>query len=170
MKEFIKQNARAVILILAVLVGIMIILLSDKEEADTEATLTKGDLELYADELEGKLVSVIEGICGAESASVMITFESSFEKVYAGNIRQEENGIPVSGTGTSKTTEKQIVLAGLGTSGEKPILLKEICPRVKGVAVVCKGAGDGEVERKIKEAISVLFGIADYKVYVTEGK
>ena len=74
MKEFIKQNARAVILILAVLVGIMIILLSDKEEADTEATLTKGDLELYADELEGKLVSVKEGICGAESARVLITY------------------------------------------------------------------------------------------------
>lgn len=165
MKEIIQRNLKPILLILAAVVGVLIICFSDGGE-DTNKTDSYGnltELELYAESLEKRLEAVVEAIDGAGDAKVMITLESSFEKIYANNARLEEKGGEA-----GKTTEKEIVLAGTGASIEEPILLKEMCPKVKGVVVVCSGAGESNVERKIKDAAIALFGVSELKVYVTK--
>ena len=171
MTEAVKRNIKPVLFAVAAIVGAIMIFASggNGNNAESDNTTESIGLEEYATELEEKLMYIIESIEGAGEARVMISFESSFERVYAGNVRSEESGIQPSGTNTAKTTEKQIVLAGHGTSGEAPILLKEICPKVKGVAVVCAGADNENVVARIKETVAVLFGISDYKVFVTKG-
>ena len=170
MKEVLQRNIKPILLLLAAAVGVIMICFSGKSEKDkaTESGPYGSELESYAEMLEEKLVTIVESIDGAGDAVVMITFESSFEKVYANNARVEENGNAV-GENFGKTSEKEIVLAGSGTSGEQPVLLKERCPEVKGVVVVCDGAENENTRRKIKEAASALFGISEFNVYVTQG-
>ena len=52
---------------------------------------------------------------------------------------------------------------------EAPVLLKELCPRVKGVLVVCEGGNSESVCVDIKNAVTSLFGISETKVCVTAG-
>ena len=155
-----------VILAMLCTLGLLLILLPGKTSADgKESVSSDGDeLAKYGASLEERFGHIVSEMEGAGEAKVMITFDSSFEKVYAGNARVEE------GSSGGKTSEKQLVLAGSGTSSETPVLLKEMCPRVRGVAVICDGAGDKEVERKIKEAAVSLFGISEFKVYVAKGE
>ena len=168
MKELFNRNIKTILLVAAVVVGVLIICFSDGSDIkNSNKSENVTELEQYADNLEKRLTSVIGEIEGAGKTKVMITFESSFEKVYANNARLEENGNADNSLG--KSTEKEIVLAGRGTSGETPVLLKELCPKVKGVVVVCEGARDINVESKIKEAITSLFGISELKVCVTKG-
>ncbi len=170
MKEIITKNLKTIILISVVIFGIFLIYLSDsanvKEKNAENSSLT--ELDLYAAGLESKLERIVEQIDGSGDAAVMITFRSSFEKVYASDARVQENGTG-SDAFTGKTTEKQMVLAGVGTSCETPVLLKELCPRVEGVVVICSGAADKNTEQKIKDAAVSLFGISELKVYVAKG-
>ena len=169
MKELFKNNTKIILLVIVAVIGVMIICFSDSLKTNSNsAGKNPTELEQYTENLEERLTSVIRGIDGAGETKVMITFESTFEKVYANNARLEESG---SGENSNlgKSSEKEIVLAGRGTSGEAPVLLKELCPKVKGVVVVCEGAKNANVEAKIKEAVTSLFGISELKVCVTKG-
>ncbi len=169
MKELIVKNLKPILLIAAIIMGVLLIYISDSGTAGHEKEIegAYSELELYGDTLEKKLERIVEEIEGAGNATVMITFESSFEKVYANNARVEESMTDADAS-KGKTTEKQIVLAGAGTSGESPVLLKELCPRVEGVVVVCSGTKEMDIERKIKDAAVSLFGISELKVYVAK--
>ena len=68
-----------------------------------------------------------------------------------------------------KNTEKEIALAGSKSGGEEPVLLKSLCPKVKGVMVVCNGAESERVVKSIKSAVSILLGIKETKVSVVAG-
>ena len=167
MKELLNKNVKTAVLLFLVAIGVILVFLSDyfQREEETDNGYVS-ELSLYGNTLEEKFSRVVEGIDGTGKVSVMITFEGSFEKVYANNARVEEKG--KGDDSNDKTTEKQLVLAGSGTSGEAPVLLKELCPKVKGVAVICGGADNKEVERKIREAAVSLFGISELKVYVAK--
>ncbi len=171
MKEILNRFTKTPFLILCLAVGIILICFSGifSESVDEGNNTDVSDLWDYANNLEAKFSRIVEEIDGAENASVMITLDSSFEKVYANNARVEESNSDINSS-TDKTTEKQLVLAGSGTSGETPVLLKELCPKVKGVAVIYSGEGNKDVERKIKEAAVSLFGISELKVYVAKGE
>ena len=168
MKETVTKKIVPLIFAVCIVAGILMIFLSESDKAKTENTERSGELETYSEMLEKKLEDVLSAIRGMEYAKVMITFESSFEKIYANNARYEENA-GISDISTGKTTEKEIVLAGAGAEGKQPILLKELCPRVKGVAVIYGGNIDKETEEKVKNAVAVLFGISEFRVSLING-
>ena len=170
-KNILTKYPKPMILATAVLIGLALIYLSDSQERKERVDITgaSSELETYGTALEKKLEEIVEHIDGSGDATVMITFETSFEKVYANNAKVQESGND-SNAFTDRTTEKEIVLAGSGTSAESPVLLKELCPRVEGVAVICSGNADKDTERKIKDAAVSLFGISELKVYVTKGE
>lgn len=168
-KEILNGSLKPFLMVLAIAVGIIMIFFADKdkEESDVVSQNTAVyELEKYTESLEARLSEIISEIKGAGKSQVMITFESSFEKVYANNAKVEESGA-ANFERTDKVSEKQIVLAGSGSNGETPILIKEMCPKVKGVAVVCEGVENNSVERQIKETVASLFGISENKICVT---
>jgi len=170
MNDILKKYSKPIILACAIAAGLILIFFSDEILKDDSEKICENvsELERYGASLEEKLARTIEKIDGAGSVRVMISFESSFEKVYASNARLEENGIPTDG-GFDKTTEKQLVLAGSGTAGESPILIKEMCPKVRGIVVVYDGRYDKETENKIRQAVVSLFGISELRVCITKG-
>ena len=169
-KEKIAQNIKPILLLFAVAFGVLLIAVSpdSRNGEETENKNNLAALDVYTKDIERRLEEIIGAIEGAGKTKVMVSFESSFESVYANNAKLEENtsgNTPVS----AKSTEKQIVLAGDRANGETPILLKELCPRVKGVVVVCSGGDNYNVIKSIKEAVSSLFSIPETKVCVTAG-
>jgi stage III sporulation protein AG len=50
--------------------------------------------------------------------------------------------------------------------GDKPLLLTEIAPRVKGVVVVCEGGGNAMVIDTVTEALATALNISKSQVCV----
>ncbi len=143
-------------------VGIILLTVSNgsTETANTEKT-GADELAAYAEKLEENLAEIISDIEGTGKASVMITFDSSFENIYAYNA-----GIKGGTASDTRTSEKELVLIGGSRNPESPVLVKKLCPKVKGVLVVCRGGNDAVVKEKITDAASALFGVPKGRVEV----
>ena len=119
--------------------------------ADAETTTTFS-LSEYARQEEARLDAGLSRIAGAGQVKTLITYESGIEYVPA---YSEDKTTNIGEDGSKNTTEKnQIVL-----SGGKPVILKEIQPKVKGVVVVAEGAGDAKVRLALYQAVSTLLEV-----------
>lgn len=163
-KAFIfSDKTRKVLLIAAVIVtGILFILLSASPEKKDEETVASR-LDNYIKETEHRLCNTISDIEGAGKTKVFITTENTFETVYASNASVNENT-------NGKTTEKSLAYsAGSSYSSPNPVVVKELCPDIKGVLIVCEGGKDSKISNEIKNAASIALGISKNKIYVTGG-
>ena len=52
------------------------------------------------------------------------------------------------------------------TDGREPVLIKEIEPRIKGVAVICRGIANPEMQLKIINLVSTVLNLPTNRVYV----
>ena len=50
--------------------------------------------------------------------------------------------------------------------GREPILIREIEPRIKGVAVICRGIANPEMQLKIINLVSTVLNLPTNRVYV----
>ena len=100
----------------------------------------------------------------------MIFWESTEEKVV-------EKDQPISRSNTTENDsaggsrsvyqyeEQESTVYGEGEGGS-PFVTKILAPKVRGVLVLAKGAGTGEVSSSLSEAVQALFGIGADKVKV----
>ena len=116
-----------------------------------EASVHSRALAAYEKELEEKIRGLLSGMDGISDISVMVTFESGSEYVFA----QDQNG-----------EQKSYVVIGDGDNG-KTVLLKEIYPRIRGIAVVCRGGGSAAVQEKVIRLLCSLFDLPSNRVYVS---
>ena len=156
--------------------GALLLLLSvpdlfrrEKEETvDAAASVQQSEKqsEEYAERMERKLEEMLLRIDGVTSAKVVITVNSTMEKVVLQDTTTEtenleeqdgEGGIRTSGKSTG---EKKTVLAG-----DAPYLTKELTPEVEGVVAVISGA-DGAKVLAITEAVQALFDVPAHKVKI----
>ena len=134
----------ALILILAVIVIFAPTLFGEKEE--------ESDAE------EKRLAKVLSGIEGAGKVSVMITYESSVNKVYAYETTSKTSG------GVTTVSEEIVYSSG------KPLLIKEEAPKVRGVVVVAEGASDTGVKLAIVRAVMALIEVSPGNIEVFASK
>lgn len=125
----------------------------------TQTEQTEFDYSKYTRVMEQRLTQMISDVSGAGSVSVMVTLESSPEQYYHRDIktRRTQND-----TSVSAEAEESLVF-----EHEKPILVKEIFPAIKGVAVVCDGARNSQVTQKIIGLVSCALDLSANKIYVT---
>lgn len=170
-----KQNAVSLIvskntgIIIAAALGILMIAVSALTGGIKVEKAVNGQNELdkYISGMEKRLRDTVSNIEGAGETQVFITVENTFETVYASNASIDESGDE---RGSSKTTQKQLAYASAGSSGEQPVVIKQICPKVSGVLVVCEGGGSTAVKQEIISSVSIAVGISANKIYVTGGK
>lgn len=160
------------LLIAALLVsGIISLMLSelasDAEAADTAVSTTACTVDSgeYEAELEERLISIISAIDGAGETKVMITLESGREEVYLNNFDYDESSD--SGGKNSFERKDDYVIVD-GSSGQEGIVIRITEPKVRGVAVVCRGAGDETVRLQIVEAVTALLDISSARVSVAK--
>lgn len=156
--------------------GALLLLLSvpdlfrkEKEETvDTAASVHQSEkqTEEYAECMERKLEELLLGIDGVTSAKVVITVNSTMEKVVLQDTTTDtENLEEQDGEGGMRTSgkssgEKKTVLAG-----DAPYLTKELTPEVEGVVAVISGADSAKV-LAITEAVQALFDVPAHKVKI----
>ena len=113
----------------------------------------------------------IQRIEGVGEVEVMITLESSAEKVVEKDRSSQTDTVTESGstestrTSKSSSTSESSVYGGSGNQ-EEPYVSKEISPKVRGVLVVASGGDKAVVKQNIMEAVQALFDIDTHKIRI----
>lgn len=159
---FQKKDSRNKILIVAAVLGVVLILLSelDFSTPKVEESVQTGDYAQYASTLNDELTSVISSIDGVGDCKVMITLKNTKENVYAENSE-------TSSSDSSNSENNEYVIYN-SENGDSPLLLKEEMPQVAGVAVVCSGGDSEAVRERIIDCVCALFDISSSHVSVSK--
>ena len=159
------------------LVGILLIGISSVtgESSDSaEATLSgQEDTLVYAKALEQRLETMVESIYGVGKCNVMVTMEQGTEYIYA---TQEKNTVDASQTSEnsrystgSRSSDEETYIMVSTDSGQQPVLLTALAPKVKGVVVVCQGGSDSGVCQTVRTALATLLNISSNRICVVTG-
>lgn len=123
-------------------------------------------------DLERRLAGIVQEIAGVGRSKVMVTFKSGVEYVYAKDekrtIDRLEGSHPSSGNSLQQkdNTETNYILVDGGGGKKQALVEKQLEPVVKGVVVLCEGADDPVVERRVTEAVSTALGISTSHICV----
>lgn len=125
----------------------------------------------YEEALESKISNLLAQIKGAGAVSVSITLDRSGKQEHAKNITRETKTIQEKdNTGgvrtTTETKESEQVLLSKESGADRPVMVQEYKPVIKGVLVVAEGAYDSNVKSSLTRAIEAGLGIPAYKITV----
>ncbi len=126
--------------------------------------------------LEVRLVKILSKINGAGNVSVTVFLEESLEYEYAINVSTTEKNIDENDrNGGTRITDEYIedgtlVLVRTAANEEKPVVVKEIKPRIQGILVVAEGAKNPLVKEKMTRALQTLLNISPAKISVLQGR
>ena len=159
--EKIKNDKKALMIILLALTGMMLILFSDNETISKPPD-EKENFTAMSGECEERLQKLISKIKGVGKVSVMITYESGEEKVFAYDKEESyENGEYI-------TRNDYIVIDG--DNGETGMKIKSVYPKIRGVAVVCSGASDPITKERVVSVVSALFDVSIKNISVVSAE
>lgn len=139
------------------IVGVIIVLLSGVFKTSKPKTIEKHD-EVSTDYLEKKLCGILSEISGVGDVSVMITYETSKEKISLSNDK-------ISTEKDRESVDKEIVMKSNGSQKE-PFISKEIEPVVRGVLVVAEGAEAQDTRVSLVRAVSSVLDVPVNRVEV----
>ena len=145
------------LLIAAAVAGVLLMtvpgLFLKKEKAVDEGSETK--IIYYTEMLEKKICELVSAADGVGSAKVVVTLDGTGEYVFAKDETESNN---------SYSADYVIV----NTDGkEEGVLLSEIYPKVRGVAIVCDGGKSDEVRKRVTELVAAALGISANKIAVS---
>jgi len=115
-----------------------------------------GEAEFYTETLERKIEALCRSVSGITDAEVLLTLDSSTEYVYA----QNEKGTSES---SGHSTDYVIVSRGEESGA---VLVMEICPRIRGIAVVCTGGDEAATKQTVTELLSAALGVPSNRIKV----
>ncbi len=139
--------------VLGILLMILPSVLPKNEEKDSKEQ--REETVYYSRILEEKLTELITAAEGVGEAKVVVTLDSSTQSVWATNERTDEKSLAV----------EYVIIKG--SEGDEPVPIKEIYPKVRGVAVVCSGGGNSEVKKRVTELICAALGLSANKIAVS---
>lgn len=143
-----------------------------KPKIETVGEVTKPVVvRSFESELEARLANLLSQVKGAGSVSVSITIESSGSSEHAKNIVKESKITQEKDTAggvrtTTETKESEQVLLSKENGVDKPVMVRETKPVIKGVLVVAEGAYDSTVKANLTRAVEAVLGIPVYKITV----
>ena len=118
---------------------------------DTKSNSTDEEylsVRFYTRELEERIEELCREIHGIGEVHVLLTLEGGSEYVYAEN---------VSASFTDSYMSK---------NSDTPLVVQEIYPKIRGIAVVCSHGNDSAVQLMITELLGAAFGIPSSRIYV----
>ena len=119
------------------------------ESTNHSASYDNKELQTYTDSLEEKIRSFLGNIGGISNVSVIVTVESSAERVYA-----------------TQGSNSDYVIVTDPDGGENTVPLTEISAKIRGIAVVCDYGGNDALRIKIIELLASLFDIGSNRISV----
>lgn len=168
--RFLAQNKdkKLRLLVILGLIGILLIALSEwlpRRAEKTEGEQPTGTVVSVAQveaALEQRIATLIGQVDGVGDCNVMVTLESGSRFVYAAD--RTYSSAAQNDSGSEKTLLVET------DSGPVGLLVTEIQPSVKGVAIVCDGGSDPTVCRQVTGLVSAAFNISSGRVCVAKQK
>lgn len=164
-KSKLDQNTKLKIITAALFLCMLAVLASTfTSKSDSHEIRTETLAEDQTGQINEQLTELIGTIKGAGRVKVMITYDSSGENVYA---RDTDEDIETDGNSDGKRIKSEYIIMN-GSQGEQGLKIKDVLPAVRGVAVVCDGAGDPYIKGQIISTVSALFDINSTRISVAE--
>lgn len=158
-----KNNLVLIIVLLVILLIAINYIFNEKEKIETkdevrENTSTKDN------EIESKLEKIIGSIEGVESANVMVAFSTTDKIIPVYDTKENVDTIKEENkTSTKTTTEKTVAYEDYGSS--KSVIVESKQNAIPtGAIVVVKGNITNTVVSEIKDAVSMVTGVALHKI------
>jgi stage III sporulation protein AG len=171
-KVFLKKPK---LLIAVGIFGIALLLFSsllggDKSDSVKSEINSIAEAEEYRKTLEADVLKIVKSISGDKKATVVITLENGIKYSYADSFNSQSSNS--SGTNTkneSNSSSKTYLTVRGDDGGENPLIITEIMPEVRGVAIVCEGGDDAALAEKISKAVMSALNITSKRVYIVGG-
>lgn len=141
----------------------------EEKEAQAESYLSQ--IEQYERRYEKQLEETLSKIVGVDDVSVIVNLESTEEEVVQLDIRESEQVTTEKDKNggnrsiTQNTLDKKTAYYR-GEGGDKPIVIKKIKPRVRGVLVVARGVENLQVKAIVMEAIQRTLEVPYHRISV----
>ena len=161
-KVFSKEKGTNVLLLLGVC-GILLIYLSTlfssdgTEKNEPAAEKSQGEAVAVEKRLEQELARIVTAITGEEDPAVMVTLKSGSRYVYASDERERE-----------EERESNTVILKDSDGAQQALTVTEIQPKVKGVVIVSRYAGNSAIREKLTEAVRTVLDISSARICVTD--
>ncbi len=150
---YLKEKRSLWLIAAAFVIGIALMLFSPTEDVKS-TSITDDASEIFA--LETRLKQLCEHVKGVSDVSVMITPESYGEQQYAADVQTRSDGAI-----SEERAEFVTVSQGL-------VPTAKLSPKIRGIAVVCKGGGDASIKLKLTSLITALFDVSAAAVSIEE--
>lgn len=143
----IKKHKNKIIVVSVLLLGIVLILFGTFKSKSSKTTNNTFSCEEYTKHLEEKLEKFLLSVDGIHNVNVIITLDSSAEKVFS------QNNASLSLINSSKETDGQNATM-------------EIYPYVRGVAISCTNGDNDSIKNKLTRLISAYLGIPTNRIEI----
>ena len=169
----------------AVAFGVMLLIIgntffsppSEKEDEAEPVFLNNEALDIWNEKvLEDRLCEILQYVKGAGKVKVMIIQSESSETVFVSDesndteTTNEEGSSGDRRTIGKESTEKNTVIINSQGGNAKPLVSKEISPRIEGVLIVSEGGDDPAVKSDISKAVESLLNVPVHKIQVLKMK
>lgn len=178
-----KKNIEnlVVFLILLIITIIAINVIWNKEEEEKENTAnykilaenTINSSNISEDmeyDLEDKLADILSKMTGVGKVKVLITYSQTsaivpmYSQSESTNVTEETDSAGGTRKQESSNINKEII-----TDGESNVVTQTVVyPKVEGAIVIAEGGANAQIKSNIIQAVSVVTGVATYKVQVFE--
>lgn len=156
------DKKRAALLILCALALVLLVLSEWPASRAKSEAAEPAQPQVYAKQMESRLADLIRSIEGAGKTQVLVTLRTGEETVWARNDSMNSEA------DASRVQSEQTYVLVRSGSDETGLLLKTITPAVQGVAVVCEGADDPQVQQRITQTVTAALGIGAGHVSVVK--
>ena len=165
--ELLKGKKIDRIIFIAGIIGIVLIFSSTffpkKEKSEEEnVSAVSFSAEEYCEIVEGKVKDLVAGIAGDTAPVVSVTLETGINYIYADETKQNTQN---ESDRTSEETEQTYKVVTQADGTEKPLILTEQMPRIRGIAIVCRANSPTDQE-EIKSAVMAAFDLTSKRVYI----
>lgn len=181
--KLIKEGALNTRLLLLGILGIILILIGGVFDGQIKEKRTDASNEIlksqsvssinrsYEEAIEAKLSNLLSQVKGAGSVAISVTLESGSAQDLAQNVVKETKTVQEKDTAggirtTVETKENHQILVSKENGIDKPVMVREYKPVIKGVLVIAEGAYDSNVKANLTKAIEAGLGIPSYKITV----
>nr|WP_258567780.1 stage III sporulation protein AG [Paenactinomyces guangxiensis] len=143
-----------------------------KETEATAASANKtSSMEEYEREYEAQLAEVLSKIVGVDDVSVIVNLDSTEEEVVQVDVREseqvtEEVDKKGGNRSTTQNTNDKKTAYYRTDNGEKPVVVKRMKPKVRGVLVVARGVENLQVKAIVIEAVQRTLDVPVHRISV----
>lgn len=156
--------------------GILLIFISSlfsgggDENIKSTNNIQNYNAEEYCELLETDIKNIVTGITGDKEPTVVITLESGIRYSYASIDETDTSSSTGSATDqSSESKKKSYITIKDAEGGEQALVVTEIMPSVRGVAIICNGGNSEQIAEKIKNAVTAALNITSKRVYISGG-